>query len=209
MPEPMTSAPLRTNENSFLQRLKTATAPHHAALEAQLLLQVLMSLDVSRKQYRKYLVRMQRISQAYERTILPLLAASFAPKQPSSELMEEDLCKFPIDDENLHPLPGFAFPQNSTLPFAWGVAYVMEGSKLGGHVIYKHLKKILAINEDNGGAYLANKGADTGAEWKEFLQNLSDYTKAHCCEEEVISGAISGFASIHHYLEANGERHDN
>ncbi len=209
MIEPITGAQLRANENSFLQRLKTATAPHHAALEAQPLLQVLMTPAVSRKLYRDYLMRMQKISQAFERTILPLLSAFlFAPKQLSSELIEEDLGKLFFNNETLPSLPGFAFSQTSTLPFAWGIAYVMEGSKLGGRVIFKHLQKTLEINENNGGAYLANKGADTGAEWKEFLQKLSAYTKAYCCEEELISGAIFGFASIHHYFETNEKVHD-
>ena len=201
MPESNTGVPAREKGFPFLQRLKTVTAPQHEALEAQPLLRVLMTPTISKEQYRDYLLRMQKITEAYEQAVIPLLNTP-APARPLSGLIAEDL-QWLSSADHLPSLPDFTFPQAITLPFAWGFAYVMEGSKLGGRVIFKHLQRLLGLTEDAGGAYLANRGVDTGAGWKEFLQNLTTYTAAHHCEEEVLNGAIFGFTSIHHYFDAN------
>lgn len=200
------SAPFRATEQSFPQRLKETTAPQHRRLESQPLLQALMSPDVSADCYGAYLSRMKKVAGAYEEKVLPLLAASpfpFFPTHIASLLIAEDLRRLlPSVDED-GPLPVFGLPENISLPFAWGFAYVMEGSKLGGKVIAKHLQKTRGILADNGGAYLVNAGADTGREWKGFLQSLAAYTAAYRCEEEVIHGAIFGFTSVHEYFDAN------
>lgn len=208
MHEPVTVRSFNVNDEPFLQRLKTATAPQHAALESQPLLQALMTPAVSKEQYRHYLLGMKAISEACEQTVWTLVGVSFAAGPSATALIEEDLRRLSSPGNATLSLPAFVFPKNLSLPFAWGFAYVMEGSKLGGRVIFKHLQKTLGIADDAGGAYLANKGADTGTEWKAFLQNLLAYTAVHRCEEEVVNGAIFGFRSIREYFEANGQPHD-
>lgn len=199
------SAPFRATEQPFPQRLKETTAPQHRRLESQPLLRALMSPAVSAGCYGAYLLRMKRLTGAYEEKALPLLAASpfpFFPTHTASLLIDEDLRRLSVPVEDVS-LPVFGLPENLSLPFAWGFAYVMEGSKLGGKVIAKHLQKTLGIVGDNGAAYLVNAGADTGREWKGFLQSLAAYTAAHRCEEEVVHGAIFGFTSVHEYFDAN------
>lgn len=206
MTEPATASARNLKDEAFLKRLKADTAPQHAALEAHPLLQALMMPTVSRKQYFRYLSRMQKIVEAYEAAVLPLLAGSplaFAATKSSAQLIAEDLYTLSFAGEQAVSLSAFVLPQNLSLSFAWGFAYVVEGAKLGGRVIFKHLQKIIGLTASEGGAYLANAGANTGAEWKEFLQKLSAYTAAHRCEDAVLNGAIFGFTCVRNYFEAN------
>lgn len=52
---------------------------------------------------------------------------------------------------------------------AWGVAYVIEGSRLGGQVLYRRLAEPLAPHPLR---YLQGAGAQTGAHWRAFLEAL-------------------------------------
>lgn len=52
---------------------------------------------------------------------------------------------------------------------AWGVAYVIEGSRLGGQVLYRRLAEPLAPHPLR---YLQGAGAQTGAHWRAFLESL-------------------------------------
>lgn len=192
----------------FLQRLKTDTATHHVRLEAQPLLQALMAPGVTVAQYGGYLARMKKIADAYEESVLPVLRSSqpaFAPKRASSLAIAKDLQALAPPNGRPSSLPDFVLPQTVSLPFAWGFAYVMEGAKLGGKVIARHIQKALGFTESHGAAYLTGAGADTVPEWKAFLQALSSYAATARCEEETVNGAVSGFASIHDYFEANGQ----
>lgn len=52
---------------------------------------------------------------------------------------------------------------------AWGVAYVVEGSQLGGRVLLQRLRR---AGVDAPLHYLQGRGAGTGAHWQGFLQAL-------------------------------------
>lgn len=75
------------------------------------------------------------------------------------------------------PAPRVALdvPFSSTAPAAerdaraWGVAYVIEGSRLGGQVLYRRLAEPLAPHPLR---YLQGAGAQTGAHWRAFLESL-------------------------------------
>ena len=53
--------------------------------------------------------------------------------------------------------------------FAWGVAYVAEGSRLGGQMLFKRLAGPLAPLQLR---YLDGRGDQTGAHWRLFMQAL-------------------------------------
>lgn len=54
-------------------------------------------------------------------------------------------------------------------PAAWGVAYVVQGSQLGGQVLTRRLGDALAPQPLH---YLQGRGRDTGAHWQGFLRAL-------------------------------------
>lgn len=204
---PLQDPAFNIRDEPFLLRLKTGTDLHHRQLEAQALLQNLMLPTVTQKQYCTYLNLMHQVLNSYERTILPLLTEwlPWLIVRPSSILIKQDL-------EDLHPnglqkLPSFNIDASKiSLPDAWGFAYVIEGSKLGGKMIEKHIKKTLDIQDNLGTRYLNGSGLSTSTQWKEFLQQLNLYAACNVCEDEVIRGAILLFTSIHQYFEINGSQ---
>lgn len=77
--------------------------------------------------------------------------------------------------------------------FGWGVAYVIEGSQLGGQVLYRRLAEPLAPHPL---AYLQGAGRDTGARWKEFLSALRQQLVAPSQVQAACDGAVAAFALL-------------
>ena len=55
---------------------------------------------------------------------------------------------------------------------ALGCLYVLEGSMLGGRVIYRTIGSALGIGSENGGRYFCGFGSGTGSAWSEFVTVL-------------------------------------
>lgn len=62
-----------------------------------------------------------------------------------------------------------AVPAEAGTAFAWGVAYVVEGSQLGGQVLARRLR---AAGVEHPLAYLHGRGEHTGAHWRDFVAAL-------------------------------------
>ncbi len=69
--------------------------------------------------------------------------------------------------------------------FAWGLAYVVEGSQLGGLVLARRLR---AAGVDHPLSYLQGRGAHTGAHWGNFLAAL----RAALVRPEDVAAACRG-----------------
>lgn len=61
---------------------------------------------------------------------------------------------------------------------ALGCLYVLEGSMLGGRVIYRAIGAALGIGSDNGGRYFCGFGSGTGSAWSEFVAVLDAHPVA-------------------------------
>lgn len=74
--------------------------------------------------------------------------------------------------------------------FGWGVAYVIEGSQLGGQLLYRRLRERLAPHPL---AYLNGQWRGTGGDWSRFLGDLR--ANVVCTEEldEACAGAVEAF----------------
>lgn len=77
-----------------------------------------------------------------------------------------------------------AWPAQSGAAWRWGVCYVIEGSQLGGAVLYKRLADRLAPHPLN---YLRG-GGPPGARWRQFIAAL----RAHVVDERQITEACEG-----------------
>ena len=78
-------------------------------------------------------------------------------------------------------------------PYRWGVAYVAEGSQLGGAVLCQRLSAQLAPHPL---AYLRGEAAGPGPRWRSFMLALKENVRG---EEEVAdacAGARDAFARI-------------
>lgn len=77
--------------------------------------------------------------------------------------------------------------------FAWGLAYVLEGSRLGGRVLYRQLAERLAPHPLN---YLQGAGEQTGARWKAFIAELRAQHFAPEAVRSACDGAVHGFEQL-------------
>ena len=193
------------SEAVFLNNLRMATGEKHKMLESQGLLAALMSPEVTMDHYTTHLSLMQTIHQVFEQQLLPQLSILFPDKESilMSGLISDDL-RF-LGGSHAGFLPAaYALPvKTPSLAYALGFLYVLEGSKLGGKVIFKHLQKTLGISGEEGGKYLTDNGANTGSNWKRFLGVFAEYVTARQLEEEAIAGANDAFTSIYTYYQSN------
>lgn len=83
-------------------------------------------------------------------------------------------------------------PQDSPA-FAWGVAYVVEGSQLGGQVLHRRLHAALAPLPLR---YLQGRGAATGAHWKYFLEQLGQAVSTPAEIDAACAGAVWAFQTL-------------
>jgi len=74
--------------------------------------------------------------------------------------------------------------------FLWGIAYVLEGSRLGGRVLYRQLAERLAPHPLN---YLQGAGEQTGARWKAFIAELRAQSFAPDAVRGACDGAVHAF----------------
>lgn len=76
---------------------------------------------------------------------------------------------------------------------AWGVAYVIEGSRLGGQVLYRRLAQPLAPHPLH---YLQGAGAQTGARWRTFLDALRAALDTPARVQTACEGAVRAFERL-------------
>ncbi len=72
----------------------------------------------------------------------------------------------------------------------WGLAYVLEGSRLGGQVLHKRLAPAMApLSLD----YLRGAGSATGARWKHFVAELQTALQGAARQEAAAAAARRAF----------------
>lgn len=76
---------------------------------------------------------------------------------------------------------------------AWGVRYVLEGSRLGGQVLYRRLENALAPHPL---AYLRGAGPATGAGWRMFLADLRSALDTPARVRRACEGAAMAFGLL-------------
>ncbi len=79
------------------------------------------------------------------------------------------------------------------------IAYVLEGSTLGGAYLLKQLAP-LGITAAHGGSYLASYADHRGKMWQRFLTTLEDAHGRRANVESVTSAAPAAFAAARFYL---------
>ncbi|MDM0014580.1 heme oxygenase [Variovorax sp. J22P168] len=88
----------------------------------------------------------------------------------------------------------FPLPACEPQAFAWGLAYVVEGSQLGGAVMYRRLSTRLAPHPLRYFAPVA--GATTGAAWTAFVAALGAAVRSRPAIESAADGAAAAFEHL-------------
>jgi len=125
--------------------------------------------------------------------------SSGLPVAPHLALIEADLaepvlaaCFVPAPAPAFAPAP--AWPPDASAAYRWGVAYVVEGSQLGGAVLYKRLAGQLAPHPLR---YLRGSGeAGPGPRWRAFMQALRAEVHSDADIADACAGACDAFDRI-------------
>ncbi|MDP5202052.1 biliverdin-producing heme oxygenase [Flavobacterium sp. DG2-3] len=190
-----------TIASTFLQDLKTQTADSHKKLEELPVSKSIMSPEMKIEDYTYYLSLMHDVHNDTEGLIFPFFSNRLEDleQRRKKHLIEEDLIFLNAQKTNSEKV----FQKEITsVPFALGVLYVVEGSTLGGRFILKNVSKFPELSGEQGVSYFNGYGDKTGSFWKSFLSFLADYEQEHNCGEEIIEGAIFAFDSIYNHFAA-------
>lgn len=188
-------------EALFLDHLRTHTAAAHKRLEQLPVSISIIQPSVTGEHYGTYLQAMYDVVKSLEMEVFPKIKTVIAD-------LDDRLKSKHIENDLAHI--GFSsLPQTTTavfdgskmsIPFALGVAYVVEGSTLGGRFILKNVQSALGFDEHAGATYFAGYGNKTGSRWKAFLDALTTYAIAHSCTDEIAEGARFAFEKIYEHL---------
>lgn len=158
-----------------LHRLKEATTSLH--LEAEKHVRILEP-DASRSEYVRYLRAMHGFHAPLERMFLAndeLADAGFDAEArcQKADWMRRDL-RSVGDCAELRACRDV--PEALSLSSAIGIAYVIEGSTLGGRFILAKLPPALASLRGNATRYLEGYGGETGARWRAFASLVDTHS---------------------------------
>jgi heme oxygenase len=85
------------------------------------------------------------------------------------------------------------WPANASPAWRWGVCYVIEGSQLGGAVLYQRLHERLAPHPLR---YLKGDAAGPGPRWRAFMQALRAHVRSPQEILDASAGACAAFDRI-------------
>lgn len=91
-------------------------------------------------------------------------------------------------------------PAASSLPRRLGIAYVLEGSTLGGKFILARLPPALAAVRGSATAFLEGYGPATGARWRSFGEIVERLVATPKAEAEAVAGARDTFSRLIEWL---------
>ena len=190
-------------QDLFLKSLRQQTGESHNRLEQNKFSKVLLQPYVTLHDYQVYIAKLYGMTKACENDIFPLLTAVNPDlgERYKAQFILEDLKKTGLSQEQIGDLPVSGF-RPAGVAEALGAMYVLEGSTLGGKILYKHVNEFLGIDQQTGASYFYGYGQQTGVLWKRFIADLADYAVEEDCGLEIISGAVSTFTAIDHWLNS-------
>jgi len=194
----MSSAPV----TGLHTHLKLATAAAHVSLE-----RVLASRGYfdGRRRYVEYLQRFLAFHEEAEQLLDVADATQFIPDWPGRRRAHQaraDLIALGAAEGNFPAtsghLPKIAGPNAVGCEQVLGIAYVLEGSTLGGAFLLRQIAS-LGITTRHGGSYLASYGNHRGQMWQRFLATL-ERAQSHVCVDSMTRAALASFAAARYFL---------
>lgn len=171
--------------------LRSRTQQLHQNTESQLHWDQVFS---SRSAYQRFLLAMLRITIPADEAINRQLSnqePSWLADRRTSAWLVDDFRKIEDGAVSLDDTENVAdFDFVDSLAQAAGVAYVLEGSAMGGAILARSLEERLHITADSGGKYLHGYGKQTGAHWGA----VTSWLDAVLTEPAMIDNAVDAAA---------------
>lgn len=192
---------------SVLDQLRAATRPLHARLEAVV---GLMHPGLDAGGYRRYLAR----SWAFHAPLEDALATAPAvPGLAPGQLARAHLLARDLDALGLGEAERARLPRCERLPaldragHVLGLAYVVEGSALGGAFLHRHLTATIPEAAARASASLRphGDGKATGQRWREFVA-LLEAAGPGLGAQDVVAGAVGTFAALEAWFTRGAPR---
>ncbi|GGM97744.1 heme oxygenase [Dyadobacter beijingensis] len=195
-----------TEQDLFFKRLRQETAESHQKLEDNPLSRAILSPSVSIEDYQTYLTALFGVTIACEDQLFPAISPVITDLagRYKSRLIIDDLLATGFSEADVDALPVYRF-EFSSVGEALGAMYVLEGSTLGGKILYKHIHEVLGLTPENGASYFWGYGAQTGNLWKSFISSLTQFAGQTEKREEVIASAKKTFTIIDNWLSQTGK----
>lgn len=171
--------------------LRTATRDLHHRLDHHILLAPLVRSGIRMADYGLALQSLYAINAPTENAIADYIHARGLPFDYASRRRMPDLLA-DLDYLSLSiPHLAWAGPSICSSGQLVGSLYVLEGSALGGRVIFKQLQSTLKLSELTGGRFFAGHGEKTMPMWQEFWKFAADI-----CPHEQLSDATEAATAL-------------
>ncbi|MDV6169705.1 biliverdin-producing heme oxygenase [Flavobacterium sp. DG1-102-2] len=193
---------------SFLENLRNVTAKSHIALEELPISKSIVNPEITKDEYILYLDLMKDVINDAENNIFPLTAniITDSADRLRDHLLDNDFKALGHTKTYTDSKPLSAGISNLTPAFALGIFYVLEGSNLGGRVIFKNINTALGYDVESGASYFSGYGGTTGSHWRTFIEMLTKYEAANDNADEIIAGADYCYNAISKHLVENSSK---
>lgn len=204
---------MTTTQMSIMDVLKARTAEQHRRAEQSPFMRGLVSGQVTRERYARWLGQMMHVHAALESEIVahragePRLAVA-SDEQFGAQRLRADLVALGVDPASVKPLAGATVLAERVRAVAaecpvalLGFHYVLEGSKNGNTYIAKALRRTLGLAPGAGDSYLDPYGDQQRARWAAFREAMGGQDYSDTDAAAVLEAACTMFDGI---TELNG-----
>lgn len=172
--------------------MRAATAERHTRLDSGL---AIGAADASLADYHGHLLMLRGWLAPLEAWLCgfgdwPQHALPMVLRTP---LIEADLANPAMAQGAPGPQPAAHWPAHASVAYRWGVLYVVEGSQLGGSVLYQRLAVSLVPHPLT---YLRGAPEGPGPRWRSFMQALKANVRTEGEVAEACRGACDAFDRI-------------
>lgn len=192
--------PVSRSAPSLRQRLRQATAEIHLRVEEA---STRYLSTTTSKGYLSWLERMFGVIAPLEERLLSsgISCGSLQLEELlRAHLLERDLSTLGRTSAEVAEIPRACdLPSIEDEAEAFGCLYVLEGSKLGGRVLLRDLRRI-GITGHRGGVFLACGDERAGVMWKLFLEALSA-AEPRLDRERIVDSAVATFEAFETWLK--------
>ena len=190
----------------ILKKIKEQTQDNHTSLENSPFLRPIAQKSLTLDQYIAILERFYGFFHPLEQKVARFPVERYLPD--FSQRRKAGLLMYDLQQIQPHQAATFPICQDlptvETLEHAFGCLYVMEGSTLGGKMIYKMVKETLGIDHNKGVSFFYGYGPDTGNKWKNFQQSLESVSSTNSkADSQMIEAANNTFDKLKNWFESN------
>lgn len=178
-------------------KLKNSTADAHDNIEKNPNLQKILSDKLTKHEYILILKKFLGFLRPLEKKLKLILKPELHTHLDKSFWLEQDLAMLNIPTE-VEECSFANIITNETS--ALGALYVLEGSMLGGQLIYKHLKNFDFINPQTSNYYAGYKD-QASEKWKSFLSHLTEFERNNPLQlEQLVQASQQTFRALDNWF---------